>query len=104
MTPPAELTPYDRGEVLEPRLWVDPNTGITGSENRRPAVQADWGRVDFDDQENVTQFNVRSVPSVLFEQTNILHVELVGNDGIIVEVVDHQGRTLRLQIDPEVMS
>lgn len=46
----AELTPYDTGERLEPRPWVQPGT--------QPKNLAAYGRVDFDNEESSTALTV----------------------------------------------
>lgn len=51
------LTPYDRGERLEPHVWVHEG-GVTGKEFRRPSVPGDYGRVDFDDDAGLTILNL----------------------------------------------
>lgn len=48
-----KLTPYDTGERLEPKTWVDED-GIAGEELRRPAEPDDYGRVDFDAEDSST--------------------------------------------------
>lgn len=50
-----QLTPYDSGEVLEPRVWVDPRTRRAGTGGNRPAEPNDWGKVDFDNDEGATE-------------------------------------------------
>lgn len=45
----SALTPFDRGEVLEPKVW---SNGFTD----RPE---DWGLVDFDDDEGTTRATIR---------------------------------------------
>jgi len=59
-----ELTPYDTGSRLEPKPWVDPKTGLAGEESPRPAEEADYGLVDFDDPNGpVTVATVWIVPN-----------------------------------------
>lgn len=51
----TNLTPYDTGEVLEPKTHVTSTAGLTSS-NR------DWfGLVDFDNDESGTEFTVKIV-------------------------------------------
>lgn len=53
------LTPYDTGEVLEPVIWVVPETGYIESKvAHRKAETSDWGKVDFTDDEDATRFTV----------------------------------------------
>lgn len=49
----VELTPYDTGSRLEPQLWVRGDTASPGGLPRR-AVDADYGRVDFDADDGTT--------------------------------------------------
>ncbi|KAM9861859.1 hypothetical protein ACI1US_02320 [Leucobacter sp. BZR 635] len=42
-------SPYDHSSELEPKPWV--KEGITGTEEPRPAENAGYGRVDFDNEE-----------------------------------------------------
>lgn len=59
--PARNLTPYDKGTVLEPKVWVrntatlDPAgpNWVTGSDNRA-SVDDDFGRVDFDADDGTT--------------------------------------------------
>jgi hypothetical protein len=48
-----QLTPYDTGARLEPKVWV--KKGITGSEYKRPAEDDDYGKVDFNNDEDATE-------------------------------------------------
>lgn len=49
----AELTPYDTGARLQPQVWVHGTiTSPTGK--AREAVAADYGRVDFDQDDGAT--------------------------------------------------
>lgn len=48
-----QLTPYDRGSRLEPHAWVRGDTASPGGLPRR-AVEADYGRVDFDSDDGTT--------------------------------------------------
>lgn len=48
-----ELTPYDTGARLEPRVWVHENVTSPNGE-ARPAEPGDYGRVDFDNDEGAT--------------------------------------------------
>lgn len=54
------LTPYDSGEILEPRVWVDPATHmIISDEAPRPARPEDWGKVEFENDESMPELVVR---------------------------------------------
>lgn len=48
------LTPYDTGERLEPKLWVTSTAGLTRDN------ADEFGKVDFDDEEGATAFTVRA--------------------------------------------
>lgn len=50
------LNPYDTGERLEPKPWVelDLRDWMVTSLDPRPADPDDFGRVDFDDDEGAT--------------------------------------------------
>lgn len=54
--------PYDRGEVLEPYVW------LTGS------IEDRFGRVDFDDDEAVTRYTVQ----IRVDQENGIDVVDIG--------------------------
>lgn len=43
----AELTPYDTGERLEPRIWPTSEPGVNYSRTR-------YGKVDFDGEDGFT--------------------------------------------------
>lgn len=77
-----QLTPYDTGYRLEPKVWV--RDGITSPDGlARLAEDDDYGRVDFDDDEGGT------VLTVYVERTArgyVLRVE--GRAEASVEVVD----------------
>jgi len=49
------LTPYDTGDVLEPRTWVTSTAGLT-ADNKDA-----FGKVDFDDDESATRLIVQVV-------------------------------------------
>lgn len=49
-----DLTPYDRGEVLEPKLWGEHWSDFSGPDD------SGWGMVDFDDDEGCTRATVSS--------------------------------------------
>lgn len=55
-----QLTPYDRGERMQPVFWVTQEGGvwIAGEERPRRAEDADFGKVDFDDDENASMVTV----------------------------------------------
>lgn len=55
------ITPYDRGTRLEPRIWV--KNGTTGTEMPRPALDDDYGRVDFDNDEGATDLTLYVDPN-----------------------------------------
>ena len=70
-------TPYDTGDRHEPAPWVD-EKGITGQENRRPAADDDYGRVDFNDNAGITALNLWVEPDLESpEQGVVLQVEPV---------------------------
>lgn len=54
---PEQVSPYDSGYRLEPRVHV--TGGIVGEENPRPAEADDYGRVDFDNEFSETVLTVR---------------------------------------------
>lgn len=58
------LTPYDRGTVLEPKPWVKATDDghFTGEDFVRSTVDEDFGKVDFDDDEDATICTVRVQP------------------------------------------
>lgn len=72
-----KLTPYDTGNRLEPRVWV-------------PAVDDDFGRVDFEDDAGIT-----ILPGLYIERTAtgpemgdgryVLHYDSNGNDVTVVD-------------------
>ncbi|AYD87319.1 hypothetical protein SEA_VALENTINIPUFF_16 [Microbacterium phage ValentiniPuff] len=55
-----QLTPYDRGERMQPDPWVRRVKGywVAGSELERPAEVDDFGKVDFNDDENASMVTV----------------------------------------------
>ena len=81
----ALLTPYDTGERLEPRPWVQ--GGLNMAQLVRQAVNGpvpafqDFGRVDFDDEEN------RTVLTVYVDRDAhgyVLHVEDLTEEALTV--------------------
>ncbi|GAA3844766.1 hypothetical protein KACC15558_26250 [Brevibacterium ammoniilyticum] len=58
----ADLTPYDTGKRLEPRVWVH-GTVTSPDGEAREAVEADYGRVDFDNDMGATIATVFMEPS-----------------------------------------
>ncbi|MGW9114500.1 hypothetical protein [Microbacterium sp. NPDC055683] len=79
-----QLTPYDTGDRLEPKVWV--HEGITSPDGlARPAEDDDYGRVDFDDDEGGTVLTVYVERSA---RGYVLRVE--GRTETSVEVVDPQ--------------
>ncbi|MGJ0202773.1 hypothetical protein NHL51_01260 [Leucobacter sp. gxy201] len=77
---PENITPYDAGWRLEPKVWV--RDGITGREDPRPAAPDDYGRVDFEDDEGQSVFTVR------FTKTEA---------GYILRVDEHQDVVLGIE-------
>lgn len=77
---PEQVSPYDDGYRLEPRVRV--NDGIVGEENPRPAVADDYGRVDFDNEFSETVLTVR------VQRTE---------QGYIVRVDEHQDVPLTIE-------
>lgn len=73
-------SPYDQGSKLEPKPWV--KDGIAGIEEPRPAENADYGRVDFDNEEGATELTVWAVPT---EDGIVLRVQSVGDTPITIE-------------------
>lgn len=53
------LTPYDLGTVLEPRLWVLSDGFRAGTQRMERAVDEDYGKVDFEDDEGTTVFTAQ---------------------------------------------
>lgn len=51
------LTPYDTGEALEPKPWPPRYSEPSGSAEDR----ADFGKVDFDNEESATLYTVQIV-------------------------------------------
>lgn len=78
------LTPYDTGDRLEPRPWVQGQVATPGGLPRRAEVE-DYGRVDFDNDEGAT------VLTLYVERTStggyVLHLDsaepvaIAGQDG-----------------------
>lgn len=56
--------------------------GIAGTEEPRPAENADYGRVDFDNEEGATELTVWAVPT---EDGIVLRVQSVGDTPITIE-------------------
>lgn len=77
---PEQVSPYDSGYRLEPRVHV--NAGIVGEENPRPAEADDYGRVDFDNEFSETVLTVR------VQRTE---------QGYIVRVEEHQDVELTIE-------
>jgi hypothetical protein len=72
----AGLTPYDRGERLEPKPWVRPVPLMRWEDE-------EYGKVDFDNDESATIFIVH------FEKEGegyVLHVQNLAGDPLRVEV------------------
>jgi hypothetical protein len=77
--PYNKLTPYDTGEILEPKLWLKEESqfkGITAS--------AEFGRVDFENDESNTEF------TVWFERTD---------DGYRMHVITHSGTAPQISLE-----
>ncbi|WP_336653543.1 MULTISPECIES: hypothetical protein [unclassified Leucobacter] len=77
---PEQVSPYDSGYRLEPRVHV--NAGIVGEENPRPAEADDYGRVDFNNEFSETVLTVR------VQRTE---------QGYIVRVDEHQDVALTIE-------
>lgn len=89
----AELTPYDTGARLEPAVWV--HGKVTSPDGRaREAVAADYGRVDFDNDEGATIATLYIEPA---ESGFALHVEQHTDDYLHVT-----GVTAPPALGPEV--
>lgn len=67
------LTPYDLGTVLEPRVWAVPQIDTD-----------DWGKVDFENDEGGTDATVRITPDQNGER--ILTVEIETNQRIVLQI------------------
>jgi len=79
----TELTPYDTGEVLEPKVWP-----TRGRSDR-------YGFVDFDDDESATQLTVQATagddhPVVLGID---VHCDI---EDLVIEITTGDGRTIRI--------
>jgi hypothetical protein len=74
-----ELTPYDTGERLEPKLWVLP-------ESNRP--HEDYGKVDFENDESVTEA--------------MIYVERAKDGRLDVQVYNHGSDPLRVFVEEDV--
>ena len=76
-----KLTPYDTGEMLEPKLWVFPGEEDTTR----------YGNVDFDNDEGGTEFTIYAHPSHIEDDTILIQIEtnaaqrikIVVNDGVL---------------------
>lgn len=74
----TRLTPYDTGEVLEPHPWVRRPSQV-------PADDPDWGKVDLDDDEGMTQAVVSSqrlddgymliIEDLVTEETHLVYLK-----------------------------
>lgn len=85
----AELTPYDTGEVLEPKLWpigAYQSDHPDGQEGRLDS----YGRVDFDDDEGASQFTLRARPGKPGDRFKVvIEVWPLGIEDDEIEVVIH---------------
>ena len=59
------VTPYDTGEMLEPKLWVQYATNYVGR----------YGKVDFDNNEGGTEFVLCAYPSPIDEGVLVLEID-----------------------------
>jgi hypothetical protein len=80
-----DLTPYDRGEVLQPDVWHPENASV--------AHDADYGKVDFDTDEGQTLLTVRAVPE-----------GPESDDDVELHITNHGDRPLRIFIDGALLS
>jgi hypothetical protein len=53
----SRRTPYDKGTVSEPKLWVDPSIALEPDESR-------WGRVEFEGDDGTTIAIARATQAV----------------------------------------
>ena len=80
----THLTPYDTGEVLEPKLWPVRYSEPGGSAEDR----ADFGKVDFDNDESATEFTVQIVTNDPIPSTG---------ERYTVRIVNHSGEPYIVQ-------
>lgn len=76
----TELTPYDTGARLEPKLWVNPV-----SIDRAALLGEDYGKVDFDNDEGATEFVVHAERE---GEGYVLHIDNLSETPLRVEGVD----------------
>ena len=62
----ATLTPYDTGEMLEPKLYT---VGVTRDD------AADFGKVDFDNAEGSTVCTIYAHPSTIDQDTTLVQID-----------------------------
>jgi hypothetical protein len=79
-----QLTPYDTGERLEPIPWVQEE-----ARRHRTRPPADWGKVDFTNEEGATVFTA--------------HAEREG-EGYRLKVNDLSYTALRVEVDSELVT
>ena len=88
------LTPYDTGEMLEPKLYVTSTAGVTAS-NR-----GDFGKVDFENDESATVLTMSAFPSTIHDETIVVQIDTDGLVGRKLMVVVNDGPAL-CHFDPE---
>lgn len=80
------LTPYDKGDVAEPRPWTHATREdlVEAPLVQRVLLEERFGKVDFDDSESIT------LATVWLERTDegqhVLHVQPLAADVILVQV------------------
>lgn len=81
-------TPFDTGETLEPKVWPPRYSEPGGSAEDR----ADFGKVDFDNEEGATEFIVQIVKNDPLpssgERYTVRITNFFGDEYIIEEVID----------------
>lgn len=81
------LTPFDTGETLEPKVWP-PRYSEPG---RSAEDRADFGKVDFDNDESATVYTVQIVRNDPIPSTGELYTIRITNLGDEPYIIEQEG-------------
>lgn len=81
------LTPFDTGEILEPHPWPLRYSEPSGSAEDR----ADFGKVDFDNEESATLYTVQIVKNDPVPSTGELYTIRVTNLAEEPYIIEQEG-------------
>lgn len=82
------LTPYDTGARLEPKLWVTSTSGTLGN-------ASDFGKVDFENDESSTELTIYVEPDA--DSVNVVNIEVHFGD-FHIEVAE-EGRYIPVEVE-----